>query len=378
MKNKTTYFFLSFVLLVVSCTKDYPQPTTSQAFYFVTGSQNSNQTTISAGDNGIEQTTKKYQNAMGVYEYSSTLANPDTTNGKKLFQIIINGSSINEMDQNEIVGNSIHTGNYNYANEYNLINESSLKLYSNCSDANASFYWSFNDLPAFVNEQNPTYTNLPLTGFDSLNLRLYLSNGATIKTTQYINNIYDNRTIPFKIESTTDKFIITPLITQIGENTDLISFTVTTAWPNATFEPNTIQQIEIPMIYNNKVSINVIFHDNLFDMDYNQYVNFELDQAFIGSFEIGTIRYEGASLNFNNIEINYRDEAGNVYSSLLANNTPPTTFFTINEVVEGNISPQGRPTKLVKATFTCNLTNVFDPTMTIFMENMTANMAFEY
>lgn len=378
MHTKNIYLLFVLCSIILSCTQEYPEPIQETPVFFIDGTINGVSTNLSAGDNEIEQTTEKFQNAMGIYEYSSTLGDFSSPNSEALM-VKINGANINEINQNELLSNSIHTGEYEFTTFTNSIDPSSFKVYSQCSDPLATYTWNFNDSPTFLNEQNPTFTSAAITGIDSVTLAIITSSGAVFSSSQYLFNTNEQlQNLEYTIEITDSEYKITPNFSQIPTSLDLTMLEISTQSLSSTIQTTTSGQITIPLVYNDSYFIMANFHDNKTGMDYFDYIHFNLNQPFSGTISLGKIRYQPLMANLSNVDIYYKNNAGAIYSTVSTDNSDPSTKFMINEILEGATAPSGRPTKLVKAVFSCYLTNQMDNTDVIYLSNITANLAFEY
>ena len=383
IRKNNIIVFIFYSILLWGCQKEYPTPEGQSPNFSTSGKINNVQTNIIAGDNGVEINTYKSQDLLGVYQYYSFLKNSNNTTNSPEIKFKINGSSSLNLHETNDINNSIHTGIYDLVSSQSTIDFTNIKLYSSCSDPLITYDWTFNNtIQDFSTSQNAIATNLTLTGNDSINVTFQQQSGATFHSSIYLHST----SIPanyfqlnYEIETTNSSFIINPTLSYLADNIQFDSIQIINKnTGQQVSNSNQLSTITLPLISDTYFMMIAYFHNADNNTLYFKYQSFITSGPFIGTVNVGEFKYEPLNLNTNNIEITYTSSSGNKYSTIGADNSNPQNKFTVNEVLEDEVSPNGNPTKKVRGNFYGNLINVANPADILYFDNFGVEIYFEY
>lgn len=372
---KTRLFgLLLFVFILPSCKREpYPQPVVNQPVFGLTGTLNGEPFNLQAGNNNLYLTSSLVQNEFGVYQFTSAFNSTTCSGCEPVFSVTINDLESLDPDVSssaEILNPAILSFAFSNSNsDFLTLNFDTPNI------QNGNFNWNFGDgSTSQQNEPQHTYTN---PGIYTVTLNVQSGGGqggcdVTIEQTVLAGS-NQHLSMPFNLHDGPGNSIQVSYPNNLPPHLQAQNWTIN----GNNYQGNNVQFNPPPG--NQPIEICLHFY-NTQAQEQGEYCLTYDDGPGNNDPCMTQMHYqfEPAQVNLNNVQLTYRNSAGDIFSSISTLNNVSSSKFEILEVSEYQPGVDGNAAKKITAQFHAWLVNIANPSETIYMENMKADFAFRF
>jgi PKD repeat protein len=364
--KKYSVLFIAFVVISSCKREEYPEPVVSVPQFKMTGTLNSQPFELSAGVNNIYLDANTVQNEFGVYELQSKFNDLSCSGCEPVLSILLNEIETLEPGT-PCSGHVLENGPVFLATQDNTSDFLEVHFHAPNQPGN-NYSWNFGDSS---------------TGSGHDPNHIY-SNPGTYEVTLTIDGDDDHSVITQSVIVGSSMFLSMPFqITNLpgGEDEDEWELSYPNNLPyyleitNWTINGEVYTGNHLHFEDNNTVEVCLHFHNSILNEDGYYCVEFDgaSDEQINDFF---SYQWEAQDLNIGKAEFRYRNNAGEIFTSITSLNNNSNSTIQITSVEDYTAGIDGSSAKKVNAKFSLWMVNVIDPTDIIHFENVSATLGF--
>ena len=377
MKKQILFFIALLCLLITSCKREeYAEPIEGTPVFKIQGTLDGQPFSLAAGVDGVRLNANTVQNSFGVYEFVSDFNRNGCDACEPLLRIKLNDEAMQEVGT-AVSADILHVGTFHFATEETSSDYLTINFdLPNIPGANC--HWYFGD-SSESNEHDPahTYTS-PGTYSVTLNIdqgggpddEVIITQTILVGSEMLISMPFHIMDVNMNEWEFSYPNMLPPYLTVLNWEINGDSFT------------GNYQQLQTQA--GDEVNVCLNYYNEITEAVGQYCVYFHADNGPGGCEDGFFYQWQPGNINLNNVELEYQNADGIMYTSITPLNGNPDHEFEITSVeeypgsVDGVVGIDGHPAKKIVAHFNAILANDGDPGDTIQMQNMEVVFSFVY